>query len=619
MPGTRRLRPAVLALATMAALLLAAACTPSDLLEAELRGQLLDPDGAPVAGAVVFVPGAGAASAGSTIAIAQAGTCQAPTEDYQAKACTDAEGRFALRVTAPLLGKLTVVFERLYWRATAEIDLGVRVPGQPVEVDPVRFPPFEGGGEELEAAVRFALPSLARFELVTLNTEKAIAALGEHAATPGAGQTPIDLPLPILQPDDRSVDWIDWTAYHVDVRAVGIEDCAIGPDTFEVFGCEAVDGPSLTFQGLPDMDEKQLLSMWENPEGTLEALQNEAAYQLSVLSVIGDELEGTYYGAQLAAPHTPSSLQGLRSVLDVHYDEATVNRLLADGGGANYLLHNQADLRPFQQDGELHVDALGAGAANASPTELRPASHFLEDGVKYLNVVMVADSTVYDAVEGRRLVPNYFARLDAMANRQDVWFRFVQMSGTAAPASLTTLNPSNAFSVRTRIAGYRRLTESGQEKLVFPADDCGDEGSLIDNYRALSWNKHTYDNEYWMWWTNTDAYPGSWGCAYIGALHQTPRGNAVGWTSFRNYTLETVGQTFMHETGHLLNAVHSASVTSQRCRVLGIFPVGVTGPSIMGGTSNRNLRTNCFAVTQPTATSLRNLARIALYLHARLD
>lgn len=165
------------------------------------------------------------------------------------------------------------------------------------------------------------------------------------------------------------------------------------------------------------MDEKQLPSMWENPEGTLEALQNEAACQLSVLSVIGDELEGACYGAQLAAPHTPRSLQGLRSVLDVHYDDATVDRLLATGG----------------------------------------------------------------------------------------------------------------------------------------------------------------------------------------ALRQTPRGNAVGWTSFRNYTLETVGQTFMHETGHLLNAIHSATVTSQRCRVLGIFPVGVTGPSTIGGASDRNLRTNCFAVTQPTA------------------
>jgi len=222
-------------------------------------------------------------------------------------------------------------------------------------------------------------------------------------------------------------------------------------------------------------------------------------------------------------------------------------------------------------------------------------------------------------VAQQRLVPNYFARVDAMANRQDAFFRFVQISGTQAPASLTAVDPSNAFSVRTRIAGYRRLTVTGQERLTFPADSCGDAGSLVDNYRTLSWDKHTYDNEYWMWWTNTTAYPGSWGCAYIGALHETPRRGAVGWTSFRNYTLETVGQTFMHETGHLIDARHSATVTSHRCRLLGIFEFGVTGPSIMGGTSDRNLRTNCFAVTQPTATSMRNLTRVAVYLHQRLE
>jgi hypothetical protein len=39
----------------------------------------------------------------------------------------------------------------------------------------------------------------------------------------------------------------------------------------------------------------------------------------------------------------------------------------------------------------------------------------------------------------------------------------------------------------------------------------------------------------------------------------------------------------------------------------------------MGGTTGRNLRTNCFAVTQPTATSLRNLTRVAEHLHANLD
>jgi len=74
-----------------------------------------------------------------------------------------------------------------------------------------------------------------------------------------------------------------------------------------------------------------------------------------------------------------------------------------------------------------------------------------------------------------------------------------------------------------------------------------------------------------MWWTNTPAYPGTWGCACTGVLGETPRDGAVGWTSFRNYTLETVGQTYMHETGHLLDAVHTATAgSSDRCNTVSL-------------------------------------------------
>ena len=254
---------------------------------------------------------------------------------------------------------------------------------------------------------------------------------------------------------------------------------------------------------------------------------------------------------------------------------------------------------------------------------MRPANHFLEDGITYLRPVMVADATVYDAVAGERLVPNYFARVDAMANRQDLFFAWANLASDAAPPSLTSLTQfSNAFAVRTRIGGYRRLTVSGQEGFAFPDSECGapGDGTLMDAYAQRSRDANTLENEYWMWWTNTDRYPGSWGCAGgFGVLHETPRDGAVSWTSFRNYTLETVGQTFMHEGGHLLNAVHSAAATGVRCSVLGILPFGVTGPSIMGGTGDRNLRANCFAVTPGTATALRNRTRVAEYLHQRLE
>ena len=74
----------------------------------------------------------------------------------------------------------------------------------------------------------------------------------------------------------------------------------------------------------------------------------------------------------------------------------------------------------------------------------------------------------------------------------------------------------------------------------------------------------------------------------------------------------------MHEGGHLLNAEHPAAASSQRCTVLGIFPFGVTGPSIMGGTSDRNLRTNCFALTPTSSSTQRNRTRVAEYLHTNL-
>jgi hypothetical protein len=38
----------------------------------------------------------------------------------------------------------------------------------------------------------------------------------------------------------------------------------------------------------------------------------------------------------------------------------------------------------------------------------------------------------------------------------------------------------------------------------------------------------------------------------------------------------------------------------------------------MGGTLDRNLRTNCFAPTPPYATKLSNMTRVAQYLHTRL-
>jgi len=53
----------------------------------------------------------------------------------------------------------------------------------------------------------------------------------------------------------------------------------------------------------------------------------------------------------------PSSLQGLRSVLDAHFDGETVERLLTESA-ANYLLHSRLDLVAGLEDIDLHLQAL---------------------------------------------------------------------------------------------------------------------------------------------------------------------------------------------------------------------------------------------------------------------
>ncbi len=178
-PSPRHRRP-VLVLAT---LLVLAGCG-EDVVTTTLEGQLLDADGAAVADAVVFVPEDGVAgtATGAAVTRQQAEGCQAPSQPVRASTCTDANGRYALQVATPLLGTLRLVFERLYWRTEVEVPLDVRVPGEPIDVD-ASFPSLEPA-DELEAAVRFALPTLTDWTLIDLPDEKAIVALRNWANAP---------------------------------------------------------------------------------------------------------------------------------------------------------------------------------------------------------------------------------------------------------------------------------------------------------------------------------------------------------------------------------------------------------------------------------------------------
>lgn len=605
------------ALAPVTVALLLAACPPIENATT-FEGTLLDADGAAVANAVVYVADDTAASAstvgGAHFHLDGSEGCQDPTEAFVVRACTDAQGRFALSLPSPAPATVRLVFESSYWRTVLEAQPMVR--GGRLDVAP-RFPALEAD-EELDRALAYALPWLRDYTLLTLNDEKAIVDLTAHAATPDGATTPYYLPLPIRQPDG-TVEYISWTAYHHDLRSEGVADCALDADTGAAVDCLEVEGPSLTFQGVPVLEPADYEARMVDSDGNRETLQNELLYQVSVVSVVGDELDATYHGLVLDDPRTPSSLQGLRSLLDVRYDPATTERLLGLTPDNTYLLFNEIDvvLDPEDEDLDLHVQAADAGRAEGV---VAPASHFLEDGVKTLRPVMIADSTIYDAVAGEWLITDFRARVDAMANRQALIFAVLQADSTQAPANLTSLTQwSNAFAVRTRIGGYRRFTERGQNRFSWPANACVDSPSLLEEYRSLSGDVMGIDNEYWVWWTRTNRYSGTAGCAGVGGFGSTPRNGGAAWVSMRNASNQVVGSTLMHETGHLLNARHADGRNPHQCRLFGILPVGPNGPSLMITGVDRATRTQCFAVTLENATSLRSRTKVAEHLHANLD
>ena len=506
---------------------------------------------------------------------------------------------------------MRLVFESSYWRTV--LDVQPIAGGGRLDVEP-RLPELEAD-DELDRALRYALPWLRDFTLLVLNDEKEILGLIAHTATLDAATTPHYLTLPIRQPDG-SVEFIPWTAYHHDLRIDGVADCAIDPDTGADVDCLEVEGPSLTFQGVPVLEPADYEARMVDSPGNLETLQNELLYQVSVVSVVGDELDATYHGLALDDPRTPSSLQGLRSLLDVRYDAATTDRLLGLTT-ATYLLFNEIDVELDPEDEEVHLDAAAAGRGDDA---IAPASHFLENGVKTLRPVMVADSTLYDAVAGEWLITNFRARVDAMANRQALMFAALQADATAAPSNLTSLTQwSNAFAVRTRIGGYRRFTEVGQNRFSWPANACVDSPNLLEEYRSLSGDVVGLDNEYWVWWTNTTRYPTTAGCARVGGFGSTPKNGGATWVSMRNASNQIVGSTLMHETGHLLNARHADGRNPHQCRLFGILPVGPNGPSLMITGVDRATRTQCFAMTLPNATSLRSRTKVAEHLHTNLE
>ena len=459
---------------------------------------------------------------------------------------------------------------------------------------------------ELAQAIAEALPDLQGYELVTIDDAPMVSALRALAASDDSA--PLTLMLPAFDASGR-IATAEWRAYHVNVRAILVD---VAASDFVVFPEEDLSGPSMTFRGFPDWSFEQTLDMLARAEdGTLDP----ELIQPSVLNLIGERLEGARFGGP-NEPHV-TVLDAIDNVLEVRFGRTEAERL-AGLVPENYLLYRQANLRPTLLHGEQtfedHGDPLAVGVTAGS---VEPLAHV---SLRVLRPVMIADDTIYSPFTRLWLVDDWFARVDAAANRQNAFFWLANIAPDV-PGTLSTLPMNNnRILLKTEIAGYRVLTEAGwAANFNKPDTGCGGDGTYIDRLRRLSDDAISAPNEYWMWWTRLF---GGGGCAYIATLGQTPFRGAVGWTSIADSTVDWNAFVFMHETGHVLGGTHRTAdgtspetVASHRCKLLGVISVGNTGPSLMSYADGDP--TFCFAAT-PSSGPKRNLTQVAEYLNGAL-
>jgi len=467
---------------------------------------------------------------------------------------------------------------------------------------------------QVRSAVDEALPDMERFELVEVDEDPIVAELEELIAS-GAPE-PVHVDLPVLA-EDGSIAEKTWTAYHVDVRGPlpfieGLpEAISMAPDLPQ--------GPSRTFRGLPEMTLQEIEAMVAEPISL-----DESEHQPSVLNLVGDGLEGAYYG-------NPDSeavqvIERIDSLLQPHVgtDEA---RRLAGLTDANYLVYRQQDYQPPVEHGELpapeslnletHADA---GHVDDHGTRDVTSDVHATSPFETVHPVMVADSTVYDPDTNSWLVSDWFDRVDAAANRQDAYLLFSNI-GSDVPSTTSSLSvDNNRLLMRTEIAGYLVLTPFGKTQISYPTTKCGGAGSFVDVVRDLSTSNPNAENEYWMWWTKQ--YGG--GCAYISTVHRTPNDYAVGWSGYGGGSTDWTSYVFMHESGHILGGTHQTNAPgspetydSHRCTIFGSWEIGPTGPSLMSYASGT--RTSCFAVTDSDGLPKKNLTKSAEFLHDVLN
>jgi hypothetical protein len=469
---------------------------------------------------------------------------------------------------------------------------------------------------ELAAAIEEALPDLEGFELVTIDDAAIIEQL-EGLALSTSATGPIKLQLPAFNASGVVANQ-EWLAYHVDVRM--LDPGLLQPDNAWVLPpSDNLDKPSMTFRGFPDWTNEEFLDALERAEkGTLDL----SFIQPSVLNLIGGRLEGLNFGT--GGNPNATVLDHLENVLQPRFGSAEAERL-AKLTGANYILYRQQDLQPPLLHGEIEylVDVIGMEDELATyevDLALDPTAHV---SFRVLRPVMVADDTIYDPTTQTWKVSHWFARVDAAANRQNafLWLANIAPDILNPPAGWTLKVNNNRIMVKTMIAGYLVLTQTGKELINAapkPTKGCGGAGTFIDRVRSLS-NNYKINNEYWMWWTK--AFGG--GCAYISTLGRTPRDGAVGWSGYGDGTVDWTSFVFMHESGHILGGTHVTNtgtspetLANHQCKLLGFIPFGPTGPSLMSYASGT--RTYCFAASPSSGSIKRNLTKVAEYLNGAL-
>lgn len=478
--------------------------------------------------------------------------------------------------------------------------------------------------QEVREAISGALPDLETYELAEVDEAEVRERLQQEI---GSGDDqPVYVTLPILRANGEIQDKT-WTAYHVNVRniqPVYTDDFITREGAVEVPLDEIPQGPSSTFQGVPPDLTAQEVQGYFQERGEVD----ESVLQPSVLNLIGDRIEGAYYGGpDLASSYVIESLQ---TVLEPELGIEEAARL-AGQIPENYLIYRHDDFQPpveHDEGGtEFDVDPQSVSHDHGDHEHALDAESVdpqLHTQTQTLRPVMVADSTVYDPDTNTWLVSNWFDRVDAAANRQNafLWLANIERDIPSSESSLSTDN--NRVFVKTEVGGYLVLTEHGKNLITpYPSTTCGGSGSYIDVVRGLSGTSNNIDNEYWMWWTTN--YGG--GCGYISTLDRTPRNGAVAWSGYGSGTVDWTSYIFMHESGHVIGGTHRTNSAASpeteanhRCEFLGFWEFGPTGPSVMSYASGT--RTYCLAQSPypfDTATDdVKNLTQVAEFLHNAL-